>query len=99
MDSLKRQRLLPCAFQTMFDASRGWRNDSDVTLTPAGSNDMLVAHHINAMQYEATDDVSPIIVSESSFTSLIIFIYDNQFGIVEELLQWSLCIMVVTIWP
>ncbi|MDN6085062.1 MAG: thymidylate synthase, partial [Lactococcus plantarum] len=45
--------LLPCAFQTMFDVRRV---DGiiylDATLTQR-SNDMLVAHHINAMQYVA----------------------------------------------
>ena len=48
--------LLPCAFQTMFDVRRV---DGDIyldaTLTQR-SNDMLVAHHINAMQYVASTD-------------------------------------------
>ena len=43
--------LQPCAFQTMFDVRRvGEDIYLDATLTQR-SNDMLVAHHINAMQY------------------------------------------------
>ncbi len=45
--------LLPCAFQT----SDVRRVDGDVYLDatrPSAPNDMLVAHHINAMQYVAT---------------------------------------------
>lgn len=45
--------LLPCAFQTMFDVRRvDGMIYLDATLTQR-SNDMLVAHHINAMQYVA----------------------------------------------
>ena len=45
--------LQPCAFQTMFDVRRvGEDVYLDATLTQR-SNDMLVAHHINAMQYVA----------------------------------------------
>ncbi|MCJ1993921.1 thymidylate synthase [Lactococcus piscium] len=45
--------LLPCAFQTMFDVRRvDGQIYLDATLTQR-SNDMLVAHHINAMQYVA----------------------------------------------
>ena len=45
--------LLPCAFQTMFDVRRvDGIMYLDATLTQR-SNDMLVAHHINAMQYVA----------------------------------------------
>ncbi|MDR1568403.1 MAG: thymidylate synthase [Streptococcaceae bacterium] len=45
--------LLPCAFQTMFDVRRvDGEIYLDATLTQR-SNDMLVAHHINAMQYVA----------------------------------------------
>ena len=45
--------LLPCAFQTMFDVRRvEGEIYLDATLTQR-SNDMLVAHHINAMQYVA----------------------------------------------
>ena len=44
--------LKPCAFQTMFDVRRvGEDIYLDATLTQR-SNDMLVAHHINAMQYQ-----------------------------------------------
>ena len=43
--------LLPCAFQTMLDVRRvDGEIYLDATLTQR-SNDMLVAHHINAMQY------------------------------------------------
>lgn len=46
--------LLPCAFMTMFDVrkSSDGKMYLDATLTQR-SNDMLVAHHINAMQYVA----------------------------------------------
>lgn len=44
---------MPCAFQTMFDVRRvDGKIYLDATLTQR-SNDMLVAHHINAMQYVA----------------------------------------------
>ena len=45
--------LLPCAFQTMYDVRRvDGEIYLDATLTQR-SNDMLVSHHINAMQYVA----------------------------------------------
>ena len=45
--------LLPCAFQTMFDVRRvDGEIYLDATLTQRSMN-MLVAHHINAMQYVA----------------------------------------------
>ena len=44
--------LLPCAFQTMYDVRRVGEIYLDATLTQR-SNDMLVSHHINAMQYVA----------------------------------------------
>ncbi|EHJ52329.1 thymidylate synthase [Streptococcus macacae] len=83
--------LLPCAFQTMFDVRRV---DGDIyldaTLTQR-SNDMLVAHHINAMQYVALQ----MMVAKHFGWKLGKFfyfvnnlhIYDNQFEQAEELLR------------
>ena len=83
--------LLPCAFQTMFDVRRV---DGDIyldaTLTQR-SNDMLVAHHINAMQYVALQ----MMISKhfgwkvGKFFYFInnLHIYDNQFEQAEELLR------------
>jgi thymidylate synthase len=83
--------LLPCAFQTMFDVRRV---DGDIyldaTLTQR-SNDMLVAHHINAMQYVA---LQMMIAKHfgwklGKFFYFInnLHIYDNQFEHAEELLR------------
>ncbi|MFV8213024.1 thymidylate synthase [Streptococcus pluranimalium] len=83
--------LLPCAFQTMFDVRRV---DGDIyldaTLTQR-SNDMLVAHHINAMQYVA---LQMMIAKHfgwkvGKFFYFInnLHIYDNQFTQAEELLK------------
>lgn len=83
--------LLPCAFQTMFDVRRV---DGDIyldaTLTQR-SNDMLVAHHINAMQYVA---LQMMIAKHfgwkvGKFFYFInnLHIYDNQFDQAEELLR------------
>ncbi|WP_156021505.1 thymidylate synthase [Streptococcus ruminantium] len=83
--------LLPCAFQTMFDVRRV---DGDIyldaTLTQR-SNDMLVAHHINAMQYVA---LQMMIAKHfgwkiGKFFYFInnLHIYDNQFEQAEELLS------------
>ena len=83
--------LLPCAFQTMFDVRRV---DGDIyldaTLTQR-SNDMLVAHHINAMQYVA---LQMMITKHfgwklGKFFYFInnLHIYDNQFEHAEELLR------------
>ena len=83
--------LLPCAFQTMFDVRRV---DGDIyldaTLTQR-SNDMLVAHHINAMQYVA---LQMMIAKHfgwkvGKFFYFInnLHIYDNQFEQAEELLR------------
>ena len=85
--------LLPCAFQTMFDVRRV---DGDIyldaTLTQR-SNDMLVAHHINAMQYVA---LQMMIAKHfgwkvGKFFYFInnLHIYDNQFEQAEELLRRS----------
>lgn len=83
--------LLPCAFQTMFDVRRV---DGDIyldaTLTQR-SNDMLVAHHINAMQYVA---LQMMIAKHfgwkvGKFFYFInnLHIYDNQFEQANELLN------------
>lgn len=83
--------LLPCAFQTMFDVRRvGEDIYLDATLTQR-SNDMLVAHHINAMQYVA---LQMMIAKHfgwkvGKFFYFInnLHIYDNQFEQAEELLR------------
>ena len=83
--------LLPCAFQTMFDVRRvEGEIYLDATLTQR-SNDMLVAHHINAMQYVA---LQMMIVKHfgwkvGKFYYFInnLHIYDNQFEQAEELLR------------
>ena len=83
--------LLPCAFQVMFDVRQ--IDDTiylDATLTQR-SNDMLVAHHINAMQYVA---LQMMIAKHfgwkvGKFFYLVnnLHIYDNQFEQAEELLR------------
>ena len=83
--------LLPCAFQTMFDVRRvDGGIYLDATLTQR-SNDMLVAHHINAMQYVA---LQMMIAKHfgwkvGKFFYFInnLHIYDNQFEQAEELLR------------
>ena len=83
--------LLPCAFQTMFDVRRvDGEICLDATLTQR-SNDMLVAHHINAMQYVA---LQMMIAKHfgwkvGKFFYFInnLHIYDNQFEQAEELLR------------
>ena len=83
--------LLPCAFQTMFDVRRVDEEIYlDATLTQR-SNDMLVAHHINAMQYVA---LQMMIAKHfgwkvGKFFYFInnLHIYDNQFEQAEELLR------------
>ena len=83
--------LLPCAFQTMFDVRRvDGEIYFDATLTQR-SNDMLVAHHINAMQYVA---LQMMIAKHfgwkvGKFFYFInnLHIYDNQFEQAEELLR------------
>lgn len=83
--------LLPCAFQTMFDVRRvDGEIYLDATLTQR-SNDMLVAHHINAMQYVA---LQMMIAKHFSWKVGKFFyfvnnlhIYDNQFDNAEELLR------------
>lgn len=83
--------LLPCAFQVMFDVRQV--NDTiylDATLTQR-SNDMLVAHHINAMQYVA---LQLMIAKHFGWTPGNFYyfinnlhIYDNQFEQTKELLK------------
>lgn len=83
--------LLPCAFQTMFDVRRvGEEIYLDATLTQR-SNDMLVAHHINAMQYVA---LQMMICKHFGWKPGKFFyfvnnlhIYGNQFEQAEELLR------------
>ena len=83
--------LLPCAFQTMFDVRRV---DGDIyldaTLTQR-SNDMLVAHHINAMQYVALQMMIAKHfgwkVGKFFYFVNNLHIYDNQFEQAEELLR------------
>lgn len=83
--------LLPCAFQTMLDVRRvDGEIYLDATLTQR-SNDMLVAHHINAMQYVA---LQMMIAKHfgwkvGKFFYFInnLHIYDNQFEQAEELLR------------
>lgn len=83
--------LLPCAFQVLFDVRQ--IDDEiylDATLTQR-SNDILVAHHINAMQYVA---LQMMIAKHfgwkvGKFFYLVnnLHIYDNQFEQAEELLR------------
>ena len=83
--------LLPCAFQVMFDVRRvDGEIYLDATLTQR-SNDMLVAHHINAMQYVA---LQMMIAKHfgwkvGKFFYFInnLHIYDNQFEQTQELLR------------
>ena len=83
--------LLPCAFQVMFDVRQiGDVIYLDVTLTQR-SNDMLVTHHINAMQYVALQ----LMIAKhfgwrpGNFYYFVnnLHIYDNQFNQANELLK------------
>ncbi|KPJ22931.1 thymidylate synthase [Streptococcus phocae subsp. phocae] len=83
--------LLPCAFQTMFDVRRlGDDLYLDATLTQR-SNDMLVAHHINAMQYVALQMMIAKHfgwkVGKFFYFVNNLHIYDNQFPQAQELLK------------
>ncbi|MGT2928895.1 thymidylate synthase [Streptococcus dentasini] len=83
--------LLPCAFQTMFDVRRvDGEIYLDATLTQR-SNDMLVAHHINAMQYVALQMMIAKHfgwkVGKFFYFVNNLHIYDNQFDQAEELLR------------
>lgn len=82
--------LLPCAFQSMYDV-RKVENEIylDATLTQR-SNDMLVAHHINAMQYVALQMMIAKHfgwkVGKFFYFVNNLHIYDNQFEQANELL-------------
>ena len=83
--------LLPCAFQVMFDVRRiDGEIYLDATLTQR-SNDMLVAHHINAMQYVALQMMiaKHFCWKVGKFFYYVnnLHIYDNQFEQAEELLH------------
>ena len=83
--------LLPCAFQTMFDVRRvDGEIYLDATLTQR-SNDMLVAHHINAMQYVALQMMFAKHfgwkVGKFFYFINNLHIYDNQFEQANELLR------------
>ena len=83
--------LLPCAFQTMFDVRRvDGQIYLDATLTQR-SNDMLVANHINAMQYVALQMMIAKHfgwkVGKFFYFVNNLHIYDNQFDNAEELLR------------
>ena len=83
--------LLPCAFQTMLDVRRvGEEIYLDATLTQR-SNDMLVAHHINAMQYVALQMMIAKHfgwkVGKFFYFVNNLHIYDNQFEQAKELLR------------
>ncbi|GFH43164.1 thymidylate synthase [Lactococcus hodotermopsidis] len=83
--------LLPCAFMTMFDVRRvGDTLFLDATLTQR-SNDMLVAHHINAMQYVALQMMIAKHfgwkVGKFFYFVNNLHIYDNQFDNAKELLN------------
>lgn len=83
--------LYPCAYNIMFDVRKvNGEMYLDCTLTQR-SNDMLVAHHINAMQYVALQ----LMVAKhfnwkpGKFFYFVnnLHIYDNQFEIAEELMR------------
>lgn len=83
--------LQPCAFLFMVDVRKV--NDEmylDATLTQR-SNDMLVAHHINAMQYVALQMMIACHfgwkVGTFSYFVQNLHIYDNQLSQAEELLK------------
>ena len=83
--------LLPCAFQTMLDVRRiDGEIYLDATLTQR-SNDMLVAHHINAMQYVALQMMIAKHfgwkVGKFFYYVNNLHIYDNQFEQAQELLK------------
>lgn len=86
--------LLPCAFMVMFDVRKV---DNvmflDATLTQR-SNDMLVAHHINAMQYVALQMMVAKHfgwqVGEFNYFIQNLHIYNNQFETAETLLNRGL---------
>lgn len=83
--------LLPCAYNTMFDVRKvNGTMYLDCTLTQR-SNDMLVAHHINAMQYVALQMMIACHFGweVGKFTYFVnnLHIYDNQYKQAEELIN------------
>jgi thymidylate synthase len=87
----KTNGLLPCAYNTMFDVRKiGDKIYLDCTLTQR-SNDMLVAHHINAMQYVALQMMIACHfgweVGKFCYFVNNLHIYDNQFEQAKELLS------------
>ena len=83
--------LLPCAYNIMFDVRKINKDIYlDATLTQR-SNDMLIAHHINAMQYVALQ----LMIAKhfgwkvGKFFYFVnnLHIYDNQFKQAHELLK------------
>ena len=83
--------LLPCAFQTMFDVRRVEGEIYLYATLTQRSNDMLVAHHINAMQYVALQMMIATHfgwkVGKFFYFINNLHIYDNQFEQAEELLR------------
>ena len=87
----KTEGLLPCAYNTMFDVRKiDNKIYLDCTLTQR-SNDMLVAHHINAMQYVALQMMIACHfgweVGKFCYFVNNLHIYDNQFEQAKELLS------------
>ena len=87
----KTDGLLPFAYNTMFDVRKiDNKIYLDCTLTQR-SNDMLVAHHINAMQYVALQMMIACHfgweVGKFCYFVNNLHIYDNQFEQAEELLN------------
>lgn len=83
--------LLPCAYNVMFDVRQvGETIYLDCTLTQR-SNDMLVAHHINSMQYVALQMMIACHfgweVGKFCYFVNNLHIYDNQFEQALELLN------------
>lgn len=83
--------LLPCAYNVMFDVRQvGETIYLDCTLTQR-SNDMLVAHHINSMQYVALQMMIACHfgweVGKFCYFVNNLHIYDNQFDQALELLN------------
>lgn len=83
--------LLPCAYNVMFDVREiDGKIYLDCTLTQR-SNDMLVAHHINAMQYVALQMMIACHfgweIGEFFYFVNNLHIYDNQLEQAHELLK------------
>lgn len=83
--------LLPCAYNIMFDVREvDGKIYLDCTLTQR-SNDMLVAHHINSMQYVALQMMVACHfgweVGKFCYFVNNLHIYDNQFEQAKKLLS------------